>query len=488
MMNKPFSFLVLFLIHLHIALPQQSYFLTTTSHGKNWQMYGAGVCGNYLYIAGGNMPDFGYIRRVEKARINPDGSLGAWEETASLPHNRCYIDNSTIVLNDIIYIVGGYDGVGDKKYSSILWAKPGAEGHLEKWNESVPYTGEPVNCAVAFATPGFIYLAGGRTDFPKPTVNVWRATVKDDGEISGWDKGPPLPEPLWYHSGGVAGGRAWIWGGLTTLERTLINNKVFWAPILGSGEIGEWSVSEVSLPQGLFSSPSTVSGSYLISFCPRYSGAVISGDAWYAQANPEGLTGWVKASLNIPASLYIGLATDYRRGTVYIPGGRVSREQIFDSKTYYLKLYGFKQMDSSSITTPDFYIASEDPASTDKNLSYMLQTAETKGAFPGFLPYAQARQSSTSQKKPMVLYAHSQRALEVKSQNELLANFNAAKWGERVIFGEFDISQFPQNAQQLGIFKVPCWTFFDRSAQIKRQEYSLLKLSELEAYVEEILR
>ncbi|MBN1900265.1 hypothetical protein JW926_02935 [Candidatus Sumerlaeota bacterium] len=488
-MNKKTPlFMGLFLFLFYCAFPQQSYYLSTKSHGKKWQMYGAAVCGNYLYIIGGNIQGSAWTKRVEKARINPDGALNSWEQATPLPHNRSYIDNSTIVLNDIIYIVGGYDGNTEKKYNTILWAKPGVNGELEKWNESSPYPGEPVNCAVAFATPGHIYLAGGRLANGQSTSNVWCATISDDGSISGWEKGPSLPQSTQFHSGGVAGGRAWIWGGLPTPRSKPVFNKVFFAPILGTGKISDWSPSSVSLPVGFYSSPSTVSGSYLISFCSRYAGGVNSGDVWYAQVTPQGLSSWGKTPMNIPAKLYIGLATDYRRGTVYIPGGRVSKEQIFDSKVYYLRLYGFQEPGPPSRQIPEFFITAEDPGSPDQNLSFMHQTAETKGAFPGFLPYAQARQFSTAQKKPMVLYAHSQRALEVKSQNELLADFNAAKWGDRVIFGEFNVSEFPQNAQQLGIFKVPCWIFFDQNAMVRRQETAVLKPLEIESFLEGIFK
>ncbi|MBN1900264.1 hypothetical protein JW926_02930 [Candidatus Sumerlaeota bacterium] len=487
-MKKIFILLLFLLFSIHYVYSQQSYFLSTTPHGKKWQMYGSAVCGNYLYNIGGEFQDIGYVKNVQKAKINPDGTLGVWEETTPLPQKRGYIDNTTIVLNDIVYIVGGIDIDANNRYNTILWAKPGANGHLGKWNESPKYPGEPVNCAVAFATPGYIYLTGGRTKSTQPTADVWCATIQDDGTVSGWEKGPSLPEPLWYHSGGVAGGRVWIWGGLKTPKNTSVSNKVYFAPILGSGKIGEWSASPATLPFGFFSSPSTISGSYLISFCPRYSGARISGDVWYAQVTPQGLSPWGKTPMNIPAKLYIGLATDYRRGTVYIPGGRISKAYEFDSKVYFLKLYGSQDTATPSRQIPEFFITAEDPGSPDQNLSFMHQNAETKGAFPGFLPYAQARALATSQHKPMVLYTHSRKALEVKKQNELFQTLNADKWGGNVVFGEFDISQFPQNAQQLGIFKVPCWTFFDRDSRIRRQDYSLLNLSQIEEYVGEIVR
>jgi hypothetical protein len=450
-------------------------------------MYGSAVCGNYLYIMGGETMAAGSVKIVEKARINADGTLDAWESTTPLPQRRCYIENTTIVLNDIVYIVGGFDTVANKRYNTILWAKPGKNGHLSQWNESPAYPGEPVSCAVAFATPGYIYLAGGRTNSTQPTVDVWCANVQDDGSVSRWEKGPPLPVPLWYHSGGVAGGRAWIWGGLKTPQNSSVNNRICCASILGSGKIGDWSVSSITLRSGFYSSPSTVAGSYLLSFCPRYAGALISGDVWYAQATSMGITNWERAPLNIPPKLYIGLATDYRRGTIYIPGGRISKELKFDTNVYYLKLYGFQQSGVPSEQAPDFFITAEDPGSMDQNLSFMSQTSETKGVFPGFILYTQARQIATAQGKPMVLYTHSDKAIGVKQQNELLQSFNPAKWEGRVVFGEFNISQFPQNAQQLGIFKVPCWTFFDKNARIKRQESVILKPFEIESCVDEIL-
>ncbi len=469
------------------VLSQQSYFISTTSHGKQWQMYGSAVCGNFLYIMGGETIDLGYTTLVKKSRINPDGTLGPWTETTPLPQKRSYIDNSTIVLNDIVYMVSGFDGVKETRFNTILWAKPGPDGELGQWNESIPYPGEPVNCAVAFATPGHIYLVGGRTNSALPTGDVWCATVQQDGAIREWKKGPQLPEALWYHCGGVAGGSAWIWGGLTTPKSTAVSRAVYKAPILASGEIGIWGSYPVTPPMGFYSAPTTVCGSYLISFCPRYSGAVISGDVWFTQVTSQGLAGWNKFPANIPTKLYIGLATDYRRGTIYIPGGRISKEQIYDSKVYFMKVAGFEQQPGKpGQPKPDFFIIDEVPGSQAQNLSFLVQTGAGTGAFPGFLPFDSARQISTARKKPMVLYAYTQIAREAKEQNEIIKNLNISAYSARIVFAELDVSQFPQLAQQIGIFKVPCWIVYNEAGQITSQSNSLLQKPEIESLLNRI--
>ncbi|HPB30899.1 MAG TPA: hypothetical protein PLB62_05550 [Candidatus Sumerlaeota bacterium] len=134
-------FLITFLFLLSLLTPvvfSQTAYQTTTPMTFPRQMYGSVVLGNYLYLLGGNEPGKGYINSVQMANITDTGALGVWQNTSSLPKTLCYIENSTLALNDVLYIVSGMDGARDVCCNTIHWTRPKNDGHLEKWRESPP--------------------------------------------------------------------------------------------------------------------------------------------------------------------------------------------------------------------------------------------------------------------------------------------------------------------------------------------------------------
>lgn len=488
------------LLSIAILLPaaaQKRWYSQTTSMPNGRQMYGSAVCGDNFYLIGGNTESEGYLLSVQFAPVKQNGQLGAWQETTPLPTARAYINNTTIVLNDIIYIVSGADIINGNKPNSILWTRPSINGHLEPWRTSPPYPGEGVSCSAAVATPGFIHLLGGYGKDSVPITAVWSARVNSDGQPASWDPGPPLPAPLWFHCAGVAANRVWVWGGLTGEKNTTVNTKVFSAPILASGKLGDWQTAlGADLPQGFYSASSTVSGSMLLTFCPRYSGGAISNDVWYAQASPNGLSKWTKLPTDLPSKLYIGLGSDYRRGFVYIPGGRVDREtQVMDNNVYFFQLAGSRE---NATTTADV-VAKTEAAVTDDapgggergggqaRLTY-TQINQTTAVHPGFVPYDMGRQTAAAQRRPLVLYFYNSRVKRCQEQAEILKSLDAGGWAGKVVLAEVDTAQFPQATQQYGIFRIPHWMVFSATGQQIHSRSGVMSAADLGAAFSQLAR
>ncbi|GAB4319712.1 MAG: hypothetical protein Kow0059_13840 [Candidatus Sumerlaeia bacterium] len=476
---------------LAVCLPaQQRWYSQTTPMTAGRQMYGAAVLGDFIYLIGGNNANEGYTLSVEMARISPSGQLGPWQQTTPLPQPRSYIANTTIALNDIVYVAAGYDGQALVNMNTILWSRPRSDGHLEPWRTSPPFPGEGLSCSVALATPGFIHILGGFTQSDEPTRQVWSARVAPDGQVLDWVPGPPLPVPLWFHCGGVAAGRVWLWGGLLTKDNTSVNTAVYTAPILSSGQLAPWQVATTSaLPQGFYSASSAVTGSYLLSFCPRYSGGLESNDVWYALASPQGLSLWQKLSTDLPSKLYIAVANDYRRGFVYIPGGRISKtDHNLDNHVYYFQLAGARQAPRPPADTDEAVtVASAPPAATatpgtayagTESLSY-TQLSAAQGVHPGFMTYEQARQTAAVQRRPIILYFFNDKARRCQEQKAILQNFNTAAYAGRVIFAEVDTAKFPQITQQYGVFRIPHWIVFDAAGQTLLSRSGVLSAQDL---------
>jgi len=477
-----FVFFCVFLIFATLRA-QEKFYKEATPLPSPRQMHGAVVLGDYLYVLGGNHPVSGYQKNVFKAPILSDGNLGQWSETTPLPYQKCYIENSTLVLNDIVYVLGGYDPLNKTCPNSILWTRPGPGGNLEPWRSSISHPGSGVHCTVAVATPGYLHLIGGIQANEMVSELVWSARISPDGTVTAWEKSYPLPTKLWYHCGAVAGGNVWIWGGLPTRKDNVVSDKIFYAAILSSGKLGPWKTYTTPLPVGFYASSSTVSGEYLISFCPRYAGREASNDIWFATVKQNKLSAWKRQQTDLPARMYIGLATDYRKGCVYIPGGRKTDKDknLVNQNVFFFKLlhHAPRKAGTDAAQTVETGMMAH-----ANKYSYMQPTTQSSEAIPGFISTEQSRQASGI---PILLYIHTKKAINCKKQNGILRNFNTSQYAGKIIFAELDTLKYPQIAQQYGIFQVPCWVYFDRNGNLVDRKFGIIPLDELGNIVRQIL-
>ncbi|GAB4318524.1 MAG: hypothetical protein Kow0059_12080 [Candidatus Sumerlaeia bacterium] len=470
------------------------FYKTTTPLPTPRQMYGTVVLGDYLYVIGGNIqgqgddPE-GYVVTVEKARIQPDGSLGAWSATTSLPANRSYISNSTLALNDIVYVALGSVGRDGGTARTIYFTRPGTDGELEPWRESPPMPGSGLRFCAAVATPGFVHVIGGRDASGATRSEVWSARLNETGDVVGWESGPPLVIPLYFHCSAVAGGQVWVWAGLMHNTQSP-NRQIQSAPILSSGRLGRWRVHDTQLPRPFWNAAAAASGPFLLSFGPRYSSSEYTGEVWFTTVQPDGnLSPWRSLALAMEPKIYIGAATDYRRGRLYIPGGRIHRGEdpkALTGTVCVLELAeapaaGGGSVASGAASGSRAADSAEGQASAAENLSYLQQRSGQAPSLAGFIPYEQARTAALSQRVPMALYIHSPLADACAEQGRILAQANLAPLRELGVLAELNARAFPQIAQQLGVFQVPAWLFFDAAGSVRISQTGVLTPAALES-------
>ncbi|MBN1901233.1 hypothetical protein JW926_07920 [Candidatus Sumerlaeota bacterium] len=485
--------ILVFLIQLSGYAAEQ-FFKNTTPLPTGRQMYGAVSVGQYLYVIGGNLEPDSYTCSVIKAKINPDGTLGAWEETAPLYSPRSYINNATLSLNNCIYVVGGLNGSTDEKYRTITWTRPGENGKLEPWKESPPCPGEGVSCSVAVATPGYIHLIGGSRGQSIPITNVWSARIAADGSVVAWEEGPPLIVPLWFHCGGLADGKVWVWSGLAGSAVSSINTNIYFAPVESSGRLGAWEESNFRIPRGFYSSSCTVTGDFLLSFCPRYAHGEISGDVWFASVGSQGISEWQVVQCNLPAKHFIGVATNYLLGYVYLPGGRLNKESLeFDKTVYYFSIVAHDEANTQQAatnytqTTPVISQSSGAVVSNESVPSYappqgvmsQPQASLPSQMFPGFVSYEHLKQQYITNPRPTALYFHSEANASCETQRRILGGFEPQAYRDKIILGEVDALMNPVVVNQYGVPRVPYWVFYDATGNLVNQKDGALQLHEL---------
>jgi N-acetylneuraminic acid mutarotase/phosphoribosylformylglycinamidine (FGAM) synthase PurS component len=97
------------------------------------------IHGDHIYVVGGvrEGPSPGNASAtVYVNQILPDGSLaGAWTTDRQLPEPRW--DTGVVVVNSVLYVVGGYDSEGYSR-RTVYYASVGSSRTLSEWNGSCP--------------------------------------------------------------------------------------------------------------------------------------------------------------------------------------------------------------------------------------------------------------------------------------------------------------------------------------------------------------
>ncbi|MBN1903270.1 hypothetical protein JW926_18265 [Candidatus Sumerlaeota bacterium] len=497
-------FLFLMVCVFACLLYANDFFHTTTPLPIATQMYGAVVLGDYLYVIGGNSYIPGTLddlwqTSVWRAFIYPDGSLEKWEKSTPLPANRCYIENLTIALNDVVYVVCGWNATSNVNCKTILWTRPLPNGELEPWRESPPYPGVGVSNSVAVSTPGYIHLLGGLGDPQSksassrartPVKEAWSARVAPDGSVEKWESADPLPVPLWFHHAGVVGGKVWIWGGLRTTDNKSVNDTIYYSEILPSGRLGKWQTYEKKLNPAFFGAACSISGDYLLSFFPRYAGGKSNYDILFARYENNILSNWGLINAKTKAKMYTAVATDYRNKILFLPGGRSehgANAAHLDSSVYCFRL---KTDDAPTPQpTPDLMMSlAHGHGDQTARLSYTYHKI-TAGVHRGFHTYEQSRAIFEKKNKPVLIYFYTKTARNCVSQSKILQEqFNPAVYGDNIILAELDAQNYPQLSQQYGVFRFPAWVFFNSRGKEIGRKLQVLDASGLDSLIRYVIQ
>src|SRR5205807_6308976 len=107
---------------------------------------------------GGEQLDYGGpVDSVERAHINPDGSLGAWQIISHMSTRRQH--HGAVATAGYMYVIGGYTGSGFGT-DSVQRAAINGDGSLGVW-EAVSSLPKPIAQPVTLTDGRYIYAVGG---------------------------------------------------------------------------------------------------------------------------------------------------------------------------------------------------------------------------------------------------------------------------------------------------------------------------------------
>lgn len=234
----------------------------TTTSALNMQRQGLVGFGfnGYLYAVGGEDSNnsgnvittcttgtyTGQNCTVEYAKINSDGSVGAWAPTSALSTAVSYPAGAA--YQGVLYVIGGATGAGGvaSLVTTSQYARINADGTVGTWSTT---TGLATATArgTGGAYNGYVYVVGGYT-LPGgvgTVVNtVAYAPIKSDGTLGTWSTTTSFPSARRGHGFAVINGHMYVYAGCSSASLPCPNGNyqsdTLYAVINADGTVGQW--------------------------------------------------------------------------------------------------------------------------------------------------------------------------------------------------------------------------------------------------------
>ena len=292
--------------------------------------------GDFLYVAGGANA-FSILSNVERAQIQKDGSLAAFNSDTVLPEGLAgaglaQIGNTVVIAGGLILssgtaISGKSTYVGTVADDAKLSFAKGPDLVTDRYHVSLS------------TDRGFVYAIGGLRQFytngnPMQSVSdaVERATF--DGKTVGkWESLSALPHPLTHQAAVVRDHAIYLVGGV---ENTTVVTDILRADLDAQGNVGAWKAAGM-LPEGRATSAAFVFLDQLYVLCGStlaQGGEVDT--VLRASFDKEGGVGSFEELEHVPMARAHVHQTPFVNGFIYSAGG--SANGAFEAEVFVGKM------------------------------------------------------------------------------------------------------------------------------------------------------
>ncbi|MGH7234425.1 MAG: hypothetical protein ACREF7_03215, partial [Candidatus Saccharimonadales bacterium] len=290
------------------TLNSATYCTNTSSLPVATEQSGAVEYNDYAYVIGGCTSSTCPTAVVDYAQINSNGSLGSWTATTSLPSGGEYALTS-VAYNGYMYVLGG-SGAGET--AVVDYAPINPNGTLGSWTATTSLPSATAN-ATSVVYNGYLYEIGGCSYSTCPTAVVDYAPINSNGTLGSWTATTSLPTAIYQFSAVVYNGYIYEMGGYTTVAIA----NVYYAPVNSNGTLGSWTAT-TSLPTATEDGSSVVYNGYVYEIGGYTSSWTATVD--YVPINSDGTLGSWTATTSIPTPTY-AIGVFYYNGYVYMIGG-----------------------------------------------------------------------------------------------------------------------------------------------------------------------
>ncbi len=213
---------------------------TTSSLPTSLSNATAVVYNGYVYVAGGQV-SITLQNKVYYARLNTDGTLGSWQTATNLP--QAIQSQSSVVANGYLYMLGGSNNVINNNINSIYYAKINSDGSIGAWTTNGTNLPAATRGHTSVVANGYVYMIGGNAS--GGTTNVYFAKLNGDGSVGSWTSTNGMPAARVGHSSVVANGYVYAMGGDDTSNA---QDEVFFAKLNDNGTVGTWATNQYLIP------------------------------------------------------------------------------------------------------------------------------------------------------------------------------------------------------------------------------------------------
>ena len=218
--------------------------VTPFSHPR--RALAATVANGYLYVLGGVDSQNRYVRPVEFAQILADGRLGPWKETSALLKGRFYLAAASD--DGYLYALGGGGGsLGDDNVplASVERAKINPDGSLQAWQQH-SYLTTPRRGLKATVIDHRLYAIGGYNgQFLKSTEFI---ALKPGEQPAQWQLATELAQVDRYiHAAATLGRRIFLLGGHVQKDGPMSYGDVESTMVKDDGQLAPWQIATTRL-------------------------------------------------------------------------------------------------------------------------------------------------------------------------------------------------------------------------------------------------
>jgi len=116
---------------------------------------------------------------------------------------------------------------------------------------------------------------------------------------------------------------------------------------------------------------------------------------------------------------------------------------------------------------------------TGGTLTYIADRQLQEGAVRGFRTVSDARTRATNQRIPLIMYFQIPDAAPCIEQKNLLETPEFARLAEVASFAWIDSTEYPQLVQQLAVYRVPTWVFYDPAGNERFRHIGVLDIGQI---------
>jgi|GEM_PF-4429013 len=120
------------------------------------------IANGYVYVMGGTSIS-GTVSTVYYAKLNTDGSTGAWSTNINALPTTATWGATSAVSNGYVYFMGGTTTFGGGNSSAVYYAKLNSDGSTGAWTNSSNVLPQTRNTSTSVSANGYIYVLGGST-------------------------------------------------------------------------------------------------------------------------------------------------------------------------------------------------------------------------------------------------------------------------------------------------------------------------------------